>query len=140
MNDSTNGHAELPSDVVAAIRSGHTIKAIKLLREARGMGLYEAKEAVDAYARGNAAAVQTATSDGLPAEVVAAIQSGRKIHAIKLLREVRGIGLKEAKHAVEAYMQANPSPIQPSSNSGGALIYIALFLAIAYVAYQFFGS
>lgn len=140
MNDSTNGRAELPSDVVAAIRSGHTIKAIKLLREARGMGLYEAKEAVDAYARGNAGVGPSIDRGDIPAEVVAAIQAGHKIQAIKRLREVRGIGLKEAKQAVEAYMQANPSPIQPSGNSGGALIYIALFLAIAYVAYQFFGS
>ena len=140
MNDSNSGHADLPPDVVAAIRSGHTIKAIKLLRESRGMGLYEAKEAVDAYARSSAASRPTSNTNDFPAEVVAAIQSGRKLHAIKLLREVRGVGLKEAKHAVEAYMQANPSPIQPSDSSGGTLFYIVLFLAIAYVAYQFFGN
>jgi hypothetical protein len=38
----------LPPDVIAAARNGHKIDAIKLLREHTGMGLREAKEAVDA--------------------------------------------------------------------------------------------
>ncbi|MCT2398379.1 ribosomal protein L7/L12 [Novosphingobium mangrovi (ex Huang et al. 2023)] len=36
------------------------------------------------------------------AEIEAAIAEGRKIEAIKLLREATGMGLKEAKEAVEA--------------------------------------
>jgi len=39
----------------------------------------------------------------LPAEVAAALERGQKIEAIKLLRELRGIGLKEAKDAVDDY-------------------------------------
>ena len=37
-----------------------------------------------------------------PAQVVAALERGQKIEAIKLLRELRGLGLKEAKDLVEA--------------------------------------
>ena len=46
-----------------------------------------------------------ATPDGLSEEVKAlADDPARKIAAIKLLREQTGIGLKEAKDAIEAYM------------------------------------
>lgn len=44
---------ELPDDVLDALGRGHTIEAIKLLREARGLGLAEAKSLVDAYRADN---------------------------------------------------------------------------------------
>lgn len=47
MND---GH-ELPAEVVEAINAGHKIEAIKRLREARGLGLKDAKDIVDSEMR-----------------------------------------------------------------------------------------
>jgi hypothetical protein len=44
---------QLPDDVVDALGRGHTIDAIKRLREARGLGLAEAKSLVDAYRADN---------------------------------------------------------------------------------------
>ena len=44
----------------------------------------------------------------LPVEVVERIRAGRKIEAIKLLREKTGLGLKDAKLAVDAYIDADP--------------------------------
>ena len=72
----------------------------------------------------------------LPDQVIGQIRAGRKIQAIKLLREAQGIGLKEAKDAVDAYMLANPSPQQPKSSSNGLVLIVVLSL-IAYLAYQF---
>jgi len=72
----------------------------------------------------------------LPEQVISQIRAGRKIQAIKLLREARGIGLKEAKHAVDAYMRENPSP-QQNKSSGNGLVLIVSGLLIAYVVYQF---
>ena len=72
----------------------------------------------------------------LPEQVISQIRAGRKIQAIKLLRESEGIGLKEAKHAVDAYMRENPSPHQPQSGSRG-LVLIVLLLLIVYGVYQF---
>lgn len=43
-----------------------------------------------------------ATSNELPVVVVAAMQRGAKIEAIKFLRDQRNIGLKEAKDLVES--------------------------------------
>ena len=72
----------------------------------------------------------------LPEQVISQIRAGRKIQAIKLLREAQGIGLKEAKQAVDAYMRENPSPQQPKSSGNGLVLIIAALL-IAYVVYQF---
>ena len=44
-----------------------------------------------------------AASGGLDADVVQLINGGNKIHAIKLLRERTGLGLAEAKDAVDAF-------------------------------------
>jgi ribosomal protein L7/L12 len=41
----------------------------------------------------------------VPAEVWAALQSGNKIAAIKIYRERTGVGLKEAKDAVDQIEQ-----------------------------------
>ncbi len=40
-------------------------------------------------------------------EVLDAIKNGRKIQAIKLLRQERGLDLKDAKEAIEAYVENN---------------------------------
>lgn len=44
----------------------------------------------------------------LPPEAVAALNAGRKIEAIKIVREQQGIGLKEAKELVEGYLAVHP--------------------------------
>ncbi len=42
---------DLPSSVVSALSQGNEIEAIKLLREAYGIGLKEAKDMVDEYVK-----------------------------------------------------------------------------------------
>jgi ribosomal protein L7/L12 len=41
--------------------------------------------------------------DSLPAEVIALLRSGKKLQAIKLLMQLTGAGLAEAKAAVDAF-------------------------------------
>jgi hypothetical protein len=78
----------------------------------------------------------------LPSDVIDAIHANRNIEAIKRLREQRGLGLKEAKHAVEAYARQNPQPITaqaPQSESGvGRLIIIGIIVAVVYAVYWYF--
>jgi len=80
------------------------------------------------------------TESGLPAEVVDAISANRKIQAIKTLRESRGLGLREAKEMVEAYIRENPNLSahrrQESESGVGRLILIAVIAAAGYVAYR----
>ena len=80
------------------------------------------------------------TERELPAEVVAAIRANRKIEAIKLLRAERGVGLKEAKEAVEAYAAGLPPGhgLQlREEGTGGRLVWIILLCAVAFAVYQF---
>lgn len=69
---------KLSEPVMQAIRSGHTVKAVKLLRAERGLGLKEAKDIVDremdAYQQANPhAAMQSESSPWGKIIVIAAI-------------------------------------------------------------------
>ncbi len=81
-------------------------------------------------------------SNELPADVIAAIRANRKIEAIKLLREARGLGLKEAKHAVEAYIRDNPDAVDsaPGLEESGVnpLLVLVILAILGYLAYRFF--
>jgi hypothetical protein len=77
----------------------------------------------------------------LPDDVVEALRAGRKIEAIRRLRERRGVDLREAKEAVEAFERADepparPEPIGDATSSSGqvvvALLLAAIALAVAY--------
>ena len=107
------------SDVEQQIRElaarGEKIQAIKLLREATGWGLAEAKAAVDALEAGRAlpelptvVARPTAPSD-LPPDVRATAEGGNRILAIKMLRERTGLGLAEAKDWLDRAVPATDS-------------------------------
>ena len=83
----------------------------------------------------------TAAEAALPLDVVDALRAGRKIEAIKRLRDHRNLGLKEAKQTVEAYAKAHPELI-PDRPSGaefglGRIVLLILILAAGYAAYQY---
>jgi ribosomal protein L7/L12 len=89
----------------ALVRQGNKIMAIKIYRELTGVGLKEAKDAVEAPDFAPPLAASPVSSTAHPArieEVRAFIAAGHKIEAIKLYRELTGLGLRESKDAVEA--------------------------------------
>jgi len=104
-------------DPLQAVRDevarGNKIEAIRLYREATGVGLKEAKDAVEAMEDGKTVIGSAATlistgpllAFGNSAEAMDAIKAelraGRKIEAIKIYREYFNVGLAEAKTAVE---------------------------------------
>jgi len=88
------------------VRVGRKIEAIKRYREIHGVGLKEAKDAVEAFEHNGNVATLPAKSvlrEVNDSEIEAQIRSGHLIDAIKLYREKNGVGLKEAKDAVEAW-------------------------------------
>lgn len=95
----------LPSDVQDALQRGDKIEAIRVLREATGLGLKEAKDVIEAGSLEPATASLIGPSAAFPPEVIAALHRRRKIEAIKLLRQHAGIGLKDAKDAIDAYQR-----------------------------------
>lgn len=96
------------AEVEDALARKQKILAIKIYREHAGVGLREAKDAVEALERrpGLASPSPSAASSGVSDQGLEAVKDamrrGKKIEAIKLYRELKGVGLKEAKDAVES--------------------------------------
>ena len=89
------------------VAAGRLIDAIKLYREATGLGLKEAKDAIDRVAAGRSLEADVAARDTVQAvveidgEVKKLLHAGRKIEAIKLLRHRSGVDLKTAKDIID---------------------------------------
>jgi ribosomal protein L7/L12 len=105
------------AEVRRYVASGEKIMAIKRWRELTGLGLAESKAAVDALFGQGLPPPLSSVPQGhgfLPAqgpkgatpelvlEARQLVANGKKIEAIKRWREATGMGLKEAKDAVEA--------------------------------------
>lgn len=141
MNDTpTGGSAPLPPEVLAALQRGDTIDAIKHLREARGIGLKEAKDLLDAHGQGAPAASHGLQAhESFPPDVAEAMRRGEKIEAIRLLRAHNGMGLAAAKEAVERLQETQagqnmPAPgAAPASGRFAWLFVAALALLIAWL-------
>jgi len=112
--------ADLEAQVRQQVLAGKKIEAIKIYRQATGVGLKEAKDAVEAVERGQslpapvetswdlASIAQPATPAQLEAELRQQVQQGNKLAAITLYRSATGVGLREAKDAIEALERGEP--------------------------------
>jgi ribosomal protein L7/L12 len=135
---------QIPDPIAQEIRddldSGNKIAAIKRYRELTGLGLAEAKAAIEAFERGATlamagAAPGTATPvadvAALDDQILASLVAGNKIAAIKTYRQQTGLGLYEAKQfidALEAQLRTD-SPKRytapPAKGCGAAALLIA---------------
>ncbi len=117
------------NEMVQLARDGKKIEAIKIYREIFGVGLAEAKEAVERLqATGRldapAAAVIHLETPGVEMpglteaqvnEIASILRSKNKIEAIKRYRQITNAGLAEAKNAVEFIEKQQGFP-QPGGN------------------------
>ena len=105
--------ASLPAQVRELAATGRKLEAIKAYREATGADLVTAKNAVESLNSPQAAYPPqrilvdypgtAPTGLNLTPEIMALVEQGNKIQAIKRYRELTGAGLKEAKDKVEVY-------------------------------------
>jgi len=97
----------LQDELQELLAAGQVIRAIKRYREVFGVGLREAKEAIDGLRAQRPLPPQPqpsaapASDPAQDPELRAALASGKKILAIKRYRELTGLGLKDSKDAVE---------------------------------------
>lgn len=82
------------------------------------------------------------TDNELPPEVIDAIRSGRKVEAIKLLREARGLGLANAKvlvdRAAREYGPRKPIPSFADQPQGLSQLVKSLVMVFIVVAVYYF--
>jgi ribosomal protein L7/L12 len=111
------------------LSQGKKIEAVKLYKEHTGVGLAAAKEAVEAMETGAAELFTAEPEDDLEAELLRLLRQERKLEAVKLCRDRRGVSLMEAKETVESLAARNEIETQ----GGGCLgVVVALaFIAIA---------
>jgi ribosomal protein L7/L12 len=101
-------------EVQRLLHDGNKIAAIKAYHDATGVGLKESREAVDAMLAGTwrapgkpladpvADAAEARLGSLYTGEVRRLLQGRNKIAAIKAYRDATGVGLKEARDAVDA--------------------------------------
>ncbi len=149
--------------------SGQTIPAIKIYRETFGVGLKEAKDAVENIIAGKPVvftSVQAKTAANFAdsssyvasdrqtqklSEAERLIMDGNKIGAIKLLRDDFGIGLAEAKNIADrisdgksvslSELQHRPSLEKTTKNgsSFGKTLFFLLFIALTVGGIVYYG-
>ena len=83
------------------------------------------------------------TDSDLPPEVIRAIELGKKVEAIKLLREATGLGLANAKVLVDKAARqygfvSRPSGIVEEESSVGRLLRALLLVVAVYAFYQYY--
>jgi large subunit ribosomal protein L7/L12 len=125
------GLAEQPQEPVDdtlmdLIRRGQKINAIKLYRERTGLGLKEAKDAVEALERGESTRSPKNNPTELQEAVVSLLRNRQKIQAIKLFRDQTGVGLADAKQAVEELAATHGIPDQKFGCAGVVLSLIVV--------------
>jgi ribosomal protein L7/L12 len=105
------------NEIRQLLASGNKIAAIKRYREQSGVGLAEAKAAVESLDAGGSLAERAQPDDSdLTDQIVGLLGRGEMIEAVKLYRNQSGCGLKEAKEAVERIGEQNG--IRSSSGTG----------------------
>jgi large subunit ribosomal protein L7/L12 len=123
----TPAATDLESELLALVDAGNMIGAIKRYREATGADLLRAKEHVEALKATRslpAGVIRPSAGPEFEAEVLNLVASGRKIEAIKVYRERTGVGLKEAKDAVEA-LAARRGVVTQKSGCLGVIVLCA---------------
>jgi len=132
-----------PDDAVRErLAAGDKIGAIKLYREATGLGLAEAKAAVETIESGGRigfsppasmapVALGASAAAGFDDRIRALLLQGDKLGAIKLYRQETGLGLREAKGAVESVAAGlPPGAVSASSTAGRGLTCLGCVLLL----------
>jgi ribosomal protein L7/L12 len=125
--------------ILAEVKRGNKIEAIKLCREATGLGLAEAKDFVERLETSPNAPLSPAPGAGALAPVADLLFAGRKIDAIKLYREQvkPGAGLKESKEAVEqleaGLRSQHPEKFTAAAQKSGCTAVLAVLAVLIVV-------
>jgi ribosomal protein L7/L12 len=104
---------KIPPQALAAARAGQLVEAIKIVREETSLSLAEAKALVERELAtgghpGSGRFGARPAASTMPVGAVAALQRGHLIEAIRAYRDSNGTGLKDAKDAIDKYLETTP--------------------------------
>jgi ribosomal protein L7/L12 len=119
---------DFEAELRALLAQGGKIEAIKRYREQTGAGLAAAKEAVEALAQGESLPTEEPMDASTETEIVSLLKQGQKLQAVKLYRECTGVGLKEAKDAIELMAEKHGLSVATGGGCLGAVILILLLV------------
>lgn len=138
----------MSGQAAAAANAGNLIEAIKQVREETGLGLKEAKDMVDAYLRDCHSPSPTRVSPAeMPVAAMLALKNGVLIEAIKHYRAHNRCDLKDAKEAVEHYLDSNPltkQQFQAAAKANGKpflkWLLLLIILGLIVIGYRYTGG
>jgi ribosomal protein L7/L12 len=120
--------ADLEQQVRLLLDQGQKIAAVKLYKDQTGVGLAEAKQAVESMQAGAGPPSSPAEIGGdLEAELLRLLGRGDKLEAVKLYRDQKGTSLLEAKQAVESLAASHGLETQRAGCLG---VVLAMVLAV----------
>lgn len=125
--------ATLQNQVLSLLSKGSKIEAIKVFREATGVGLAEAKAAVEALERSQMIAMSGTVDSDVEAEVLPILKQQGLIPAIKVYRERTGTGLKESKDAVEAIAAKHGIVASRTTGCAGAALVLIILITAGWI-------
>ena len=122
-------------EVIIELRAGHKLAAIKRCREHLGCSLATAKGYVEGLAAGQHLSVKdidVGIDDAQLDEILDEIHAGKKLNAVKIYKEAKGVSLMEAKEFVEKLMReleiAQPGSV-PRASGCNAITLMLIMLA-----------
>lgn len=131
-----NEGESLPEDLfrdqlIRLLSENQRVQAVAAYRRRTGVELNTAMAAIDALERDHEFDVTPADAD-LEWEIIGYLERGEKISAIRFYREKTGLGLKEAKDAVEA-IEVRMGLAHDVESAGGCfgMLLLAMLISVA---------
>jgi ribosomal protein L7/L12 len=122
--------ADLEQQVRSLLDQGQKIAAVKLYKDQTGLGLAEAKQAVEAIQGDEGPPSPSDIGSDLEAELLRLLGRGKKLEAIKLYKDQKGTTLLEAKQTVESLVARHGLGAQRAGCLGVVLVVIMTAVAI----------
>jgi ribosomal protein L7/L12 len=121
-------NADLEQQVRALLDDGQKIAAVKLYKDQTGVGLAEAKQAVESMQAGAGPPSTSDIGGDLEAELLRLLGRGDKLEAVKLYKDQKGTSLLEAKQAVESLAARHGLGTQRAGCLGVAAVVMAAII------------
>lgn len=121
----------LMAELKALLASGQKIEAIRVFREKTGVGLAEAKSAIEAIADGHSLSGSAPPSE--PEDLTGIVLEAHRISRIEAIKRVRartGMGLKEAKDLVDRIAVENGLETPRGAGCFGMLLMLTGVLGL----------